>query len=193
VIIYRDRQHVTRSTPPACLSGAADLQCRESAHGRLWGIGDGRILGPDARWIDIGDGWDSALIGEMTTRELIRDQRWVDVEPVSSLTGITWIVPKILTPECSRAFRVAYGKDWLPALTPEQARMEAIARAAWDALTNPTSGIDMAAGCQWAAEMLCAVNHISVEAIQAHQLLDEDLALGCLATATTLRIAVKHA
>ncbi len=96
-----------------------------------------------------------------------------------------WACPVILDADGRRAFRVAYGDNWMPALTPEQERAEAIAREARAALTG---GQDpgTAVGCQWAAELLAMTHHLHPRVIAALHLMDDMLMAETLTIAAGL-------
>ncbi len=159
-----------------CHSDLAD-----GAH--LVGIGDPVVFGSPRRWYDLSDDWRVGLTPgtKFNPGALTRGQLWCDTVTVCDLMDRPWQVPRIRDAEGRRAFRVAYGRDWLPALTDEQARCEEIADAASHALAS--GDCPMSVACQWAAEFLAAVNHITVEALAALALLDDRLVLGVISAA----------
>lgn len=179
---------------PDCLQGwepraGAQLVHRETTSGHVVGVGDPLIwTEPAARaWADVGDGWQVALVPGTVfePRLLTRVQGWADVGEVQDTHRRAWHAPKIRRPGGGRAFRCAYGRDWLPALTAEQIRAEEIVAAALEAANQDTP---MAVACQWAAELLTMATHISVPAISALALMDETLACGTLALSASLEI-----
>lgn len=197
MIIVRDLKHQERPDPPPWMVGAGNRHCREDIDGRLWGIGDGYLLGPRDKdsWRDIGDGYQVSLHGEAVPTALMRRQNWYDVSPVESLTGIVWMAPSILTPQCTRAFRTRIGPDFLPALSIEQVRLEAIARAARDALEQAKAGNDgvpMSVCGRWVAELMCEIYHLTPEIIAHLALLDETLIVTYLGLAAAYDLAVKR-
>jgi hypothetical protein len=116
--------------------------------------------------------------------EQLRAHLWAEPVPVQDLQGRQWFAPKILNDAGQRAFSVAYGRDWLPALTPAQSRALAIATAAktaFDGADDP----DMPTCCQWAAELLTVCHHLPVDAVGACAMLDDALVIGILAAATS--------
>lgn len=191
MIVYLDSLASDRSTPPPWLVGASGLCSRETGDGRLWGVGDAYCLGiPQGMPTEpIADGWSACVVSDAEVHRLRRAQLWCDTGSVLDIHGREWAVPIIRTPEGARAFRVAYGRDWLPALTPEQTRAEAIVDAASDAL-RAGGGIDMPVACQWAAELLCMSSHLSPETIAALRLADEMVVLQTLAMACGLPLRV---
>ncbi len=181
---------------PACLEGwgprdGAALVHREIADGHVVGIGDPLVWNQPRRWEDVGDGWSVALVPGtvLEPRYLTRLQGWADVGAVRDMHGRIWHAPVIRRVGGGRAFRVAYGRDWLPALTPEQARAEEIVAAALDAANQDTP---MAVACQWAAELLSMTNHITPAALAATALMDETLAVGVVQMATSLQVEVPN-
>ncbi len=147
------------------------------------GVGDPIVFSAPRLWHDLADGWRVGLTpgAPFNPGALTRGQLWCDTVTVCDLKDRPWQVPRIRDSEGRRAFRVAYGRDWLPALTPEQARCEEIADAATHALA--AGDTPMSVGCQWAAELLAAANHISVEALAVLNLIDDRLVLGTISSA----------
>jgi hypothetical protein len=190
VIVVRDS--LSRKTPPPWMAGAADLNCRESDAGTLWGIGDGYLLGPQPVWRDLGDGY--AVGGTVDATDpvsLRRSQLWADCAEVPDLHARMWSVPSIIGLDGCRRFRVAYGAGYLPSLTPEQYRALDIANAAREAAAADSLPMEIAA--QYAAELLCMSTHLSVEVVQAMTMLDDVLILGVINTAIGVSCEVQHA
>jgi hypothetical protein len=197
VIIYRDQSHVSRKTPPAWLEGAANLQVRESAEGRLWGIGSPLVIQPAKRWHDMDDGWQVGVVEAVDPRELLRDLSWATAKPVVGINGIVWMAPEILTPMGARAYTCPYGKNWIPQPTEPQTACEEVAKAAREALLAGFEAIDGEAQlhlsvpdealCQWAAVLLSTTHYISPEALAVLGLMDQGLAIQTILIATSIK------
>lgn len=196
MILYEDtRAHLRQDPPPWLLNGEAhapDL-CRRDGLGvnlRWWGIGDPWLCGPQTRavWHDLDDGWRVCLVGgQVEPERLGRVQRWCDLAPAVDLVGRQWGAPVILASDGTPIYRVRYGKDFLPAKTPEQNRAEKIAMAAREAIiSGALASMDMSVACQWAAELQATTKHVTPEAIGALGLMDDALALSTLSVAVTL-------
>jgi hypothetical protein len=177
---------------PTCLIGwepraGATLVHRETDKGHIVGVGDPLVWTEPRRWVEIEDGWSVALVPGITfdPRHLVRLQGWADVLEVCDMQRRAWHAPVIRRKGGGRAFRVAYGKDWLPALTPEQERAEEICRAALDAANLETP---MSVACQWAAELLSMTHHLTPSALAALALVDEVSAVGTLQVSASLEI-----
>lgn len=191
MILYLDSQADKRAISPPWLDGAEMLQRREAKAGRLWGCGDPYLMDihPTADWHTLDDGWKCAQIDGPDSGRLHRDQKWTPTTTVADLRGNLWLVPQILNANGERQIRMTYGDDWLPRPTDLQVRCTAIAIAAREALKAQSlggDGVPMANACQWAAELLCAVNHVSISVIQKESLLDDALVGGILMQATGL-------
>jgi hypothetical protein len=183
VILYRDNQN--RMDPPSWLVGAPDLVVRESITGRHWAIGDAYLCGPQERnkWVDVGDGFSATVVGELDCLKLSRAQRWCETATVPDMHLRQWSIPKPLSYEGGRTFRVAYGADFLPALTEEQTKTEAIARAARDALIAATLNgdpIQMKLACAWTAELLTITNYVTPRVLAELGLIDDVLVAAVL-------------
>ncbi len=189
MILYRDLRHVSRCFPPSWIAGAPELQCREDAAGRLWGIGDPTLIGPGTGWIDLDDGWQVRQVGKLDASQLIRHQLWCDVRPTASLEDVIWIAPAVLTIEGTRAFRIAYGDNFEPALTETQQRLMTIATEARTlVIAAQASGvIDSTIACRYTAELLSAVNYVTPEVLAKLRLLDDALAVDGLVIAAGYR------
>jgi hypothetical protein len=187
VILYRDLKHAERVTPPPWLDGAANLQARDDTKsGRLWGIGDAFLLEPAERgWSDLEDGWQVRVAGKVNAMDLARDQKWCAVMPVTSLEDVIWMAPRVLDITGERAFRVAYGADFFPELSPDQKRAYAIAEEARVLLAQGAreGGFSASLGARYAADLLSVVNHITPAAIARLRLMDDAVILGVLRTA----------
>ncbi len=165
----------------------AQLVHRESEGGHIVGVGDPLIWNNPRRWELLSDNWSVALVPGVPfePRLLTRLQGWADVAEVQDMQRRTWHAPCIRRKGGGRAFRVAYGRDWLPALTPEQERAEAICAAVVEAIEQETP---MSVACQWAAELLSLTHHVTPEALAAVALIDDTLALEVLRVAANLEI-----
>jgi len=167
---------------------------RDTDQGHIVAVGNPLLLDvPKRGWLE-GEafGWKVGRLGKtIEPAHLARSVPWViDTTPVADMSGRQWAVPIILGPAGTRAFRVAYGTNWLPALTPEQERAEAIATEARGALLSigeaGGGSIDLAVACQWAAELLCLTHHLTPEVIQVLNLLDDVLVVSVLRAAVSL-------
>jgi hypothetical protein len=162
---------------------------RDSDAGHMVGAGDPLLMCQPAKWKTLSADW---LVGEtertVNAGILTRDQLWCDIEVVADLKETPWVAPRILNKAGGRAFRVAYGADWLPALSDEQARAEKIALAAREALLSAGS-VDMPIACQWAAELLCVTYHLHPQVFAAFALLDDRLVPEVLGAAAGLDLA----
>jgi hypothetical protein len=181
---------------PTCLEGweprgSAQLVHRETDKGHVVYVGDPLIWNQPRTWTDVGEGWQVAIVPGVAfdPRLLARIQGWADVQEVQDMHRRTWYAPSIRRPGGGRAFRVAYGKNWLPALTPDQARAEEICAAALEATNQDTP---MAVACQWAAELLGLTHHATPEALAACALIDDTLAVEVLRVAASLQIEAAH-
>jgi hypothetical protein len=173
MILFRDRNR--RGSPPPWCDGAADLVSRSDSAGTLWAIGDPLLVGPQRSWIDIADGWDGCVLPPLDPAILVRRQlvETYEMAECKDLSGRRWFVPILLDESGRRAFRVQRGRDWLPALTPEQDRCLAIAHEIRDCSELP---VEIA--CQYAAECISLANHVSPLVMAALGLMDDCLAIG---------------
>jgi hypothetical protein len=159
MLVYKDTCAATRRTPPPWLEGAADLLEASDRQGkfRWWGIGNAHLIGERDDWQDLDDGWQVAVAGPIDPQQFRRVMRWCRVTDAEDTQGRRWTAPVILNEHGDRCILVTYGKDFLPALNPAQARAVEIAKAARDALTAAsemdTGGIDMPVAARWAAEL----------------------------------------
>jgi hypothetical protein len=148
----------------------------------LWAVGDAMTLDESGSWLNIGDGY--AVAGPGDEHAAYRKaQSWFMTEPVTDLTGRVWHIPRIIDGDGERVFRVAYGADFTPALTPEQYRMMDIAKAARDGIVASESGVqdvDMQMCCRWVADMLACAYHLPPAAIGALCILDDALVVGAM-------------
>jgi hypothetical protein len=179
---------------PACLEGwepraGAQLVHRETGTGHVVGIGDPLVWTEPRKdaWQDVGDGWCVSLVPgtKFEPRLLARLQGWADVVEVLDMHRRTWVAPAIRKRGGGRAFRVAYGRNWLPSLSPEQTRAEEICAAALEAKDQDTP---MAVACQWAAELLSMSHHVTPEALAALSLIDDTLAVEVLRLSASIEI-----
>ncbi len=195
--------YLTKGTgSPACPTWLADwkpragtfsLCHRDVEGGHMVGVCNPLAFNPAGRWRDLGDGWSVGRIPGSTIdhQALARDVLWCDVLPVRDLRDAAWLAPVILTEAGSRAFRVSYGSDWLPALTDEQARAEHIAEAARsELLKGEDSALEMPVACQWAAELLSLTHHLHPGVFAALSLLDDRLVPEVLGAAAGLALEV---
>ena len=171
----------SRPTAPPWCAGADDLQRTVCESGDLWGIGDAALLGNAGPWCAVGDGY--SVAGESGPGELRRPETWADVAHAIDGKGQWWAVPAILNERGARGFRVAYGLDWMPALTVQQERLEQIAKSARHALTTGED-VPMPVACQWAAELLSATHYVSPQVLAAMRALDDMLVAQTLAIAS---------
>jgi hypothetical protein len=185
VITYLDTTH-TSACPP-WLVGAQSIATAEGPHGRLWGAGDPWLLRCTMADPEMDGDWRCRWDG---VPEQLRKHLWAEPVPVEDLQGRKWRAPKILTSSGERAFSVAYGRDWLPALTPAQERALAIAKAAKTAFDGADYP-DQPTCCQWAAELLTVCHHIPVDAVGACAIMDDALVIKILAAATATDIEFK--
>lgn len=163
--------------------GRASLCHRDCEDGHLVGVCEDVVFKPANRWHEIDSDWSVGRVSGSKVNQdaLIRDILWCDIQAVRDLKDNVWAAPVILTAGGSRAFRTAYGTDWLPALTEDQERAERIAEAARDEfLRAEGSSLEMPVACQWAAELLSITYHLHPRAIAALAILDERLVVEVL-------------
>jgi hypothetical protein len=177
---------------PACLEAwepraGAQLVHRETDKGHVVYVGDPVIWTPPRAWHEAEEGWQVGAMPGITfePRLLTRVQGWVDVGEAQDMHRRIWLAPHIRRPGGGRAFRVAYGRNWLPSLTPDQARSEEICAAAVDAANQDTP---MAIACQWAAELLSMTHHVTPDVLAALALVDDALAVATLRVALSLEV-----
>lgn len=189
MILYRDSKHTERITPPAWLEGTEDLQAREDVKGRLFTIGDGRMLDPahDRAWSPVEDGMQARLLQPFFPSSLLRKPVWCKTYIMPDLQNRLWPVPQILSKDGSTlAIEVTYGPGWQPELTEHQKQAERAARWARQSISaaveanTPMTVVD---ACQAAAELLSSVLHISPMTLSALKLLDQGFVLAVLRTA----------
>lgn len=180
MITVRDRRS-DRIGPPPWMDGAADLQSREDANGRLWGIGSGLLVGPapDRAWTDIGDDYQARLVQPFLPVLLMRRPFWCPFETVADQRGREWMAPVILTGN-ALAIQVTFGPGWIPNLSPEQTTAERVARWAQQTATQPVETATAAAAC---ADLMATVMHLTPTIVANLSLLDEGLMLEFLRTA----------
>ena len=191
MILYEETKPREDGSAPTWLEGARDLQRREGSGKRWWGIGSGALVGeqPNAKWLPVGGGIKAVLLKGFDPRDLVMDQRWCPTAPAADLKGRVWFVPCVLSSAGDRQFRTSYGPDYLPMLTPEQAKAEAVAKAARAALVASVTdqeGLPMQLACRWAAELIATVNHVSVDVVSGLGLLDDALVAATLYSAAGL-------
>lgn len=171
----------------APIDGSPVALCHlDTDRGHLVGLADPVLFAPppERAFLDLEDGWQVAQVGAAEPVLLARRPRWCRTVPVESSAGETWRAPVILGADLARAFIVRYaGRDFLPALTPEQERCEAVAHAAAGAVE-----IDMGPeACQWAAILLAAANHVPPLAFAICGILDGQLVAETLAASKSAR------
>lgn len=191
--MIRFRDTLSRSQPPPWMAGAANLNRRPSREGELWACGDALYLTDAGPWVDIGDGYHvSGPIDGHTA--YARRATWFDVEQVADMHGNLWDIPRIMDSTGNRVFRVSYGNDFLPELTPEQYHVMEVCKAARDAIAASTDGVQdvgVQAACRWAAELMARSYHMPVSAIAALCIMDDQLAIGALSVAIGLSCEVQ--
>lgn len=190
MIRFRDTLH--RNAPPPWLAKATGLQRRTDPHGVLWACGDAYLLGAEGAWAAIGDGYEVAGPAD-NHDDYLSVPPWVSTAPVEDITGRIWEVPRILDVAGERAFRVNYGADFLPSLTPQQYRLTEVAKAARDAViaaTNGTQDVGVQAACRWSAEFLTTTYCLPVDAIARLSILDDMLAVGVLSAAIGVQVGI---
>lgn len=192
MIVWRNSYLGGQPAVPPCLEGwepRGDFQLvhRDTAEGHVVGVGDPLVWSPPRRWQSVADGWEVSIVpgAKISPSALARVQIWCDVSAVEDLQRRPWFAPSIRRKGGGRAFRVAYGRDWLPELTPDQRRAEEICAAVQDAIGQETP---MTVACQWAAELLTMTHHLTTEAFAALALLDEPLVVGTLKISAALEI-----
>jgi hypothetical protein len=194
MLVYKDTQAGKRREPPAWLEGAADLQEANDRDGkaRWWGIGNAHLVGERDDWQELDNGWRVAVAGPVDPRQFRRSIRWCRTVQVEDTHGRQWTAPVILNEHGDRCILVSYGKDFLPALNPAQARAVEIAKAARDALVAAQEveegGLDMSVAARWVAELLSLTHHIDMEVVAVLGLIDEALILEALAATVGLNL-----
>ncbi len=189
MIIYKDTKHGERLDPPAWLEGADGLQTREDAGGRLFSIGDGRMVGPapDKSWTDIEDGIQGRVLKPFAPGTIKRTPEWCRLFYLHDQQARLWPVPQILSADgTTLAIQVTYGAGWQAQLTPLQHQAEKAARWARQTIATAVETgcpIIVSDACQAAAELLASVLHVSPQALAALQLLDQPFILAVLRTA----------
>jgi hypothetical protein len=179
MIGFRDTKR--RGNPPAWLVGAADLTCVDAGPGgTVWSLAPAALVPTAVPWLDIGDGYQvGGSLEQADILSLTRTPLEYVTEPATDSKGRAWPAPRIVMEDGSRAFPVAYGDDWMPALTPEQARAEAICQ---EALRTPNTPVPVA--CQWAAELIGLTVRLPPTAIQRLRCMDAALLVQVLSVAT---------
>lgn len=196
MIIYRYDPSIRRSdanVPPWLEGWESDAPgigvcSRETEDGTIYGVADPLLFNLPARraWEPLGDNWQAIMVGTLDPRPLARGQRWADTRPVVDMQGRTWLAPRILGEDGTRAFRVAYGgPDFLPTPTPIQLRCFDVAQAARAEVEG--GGLsDIGISARWASILLASVMHIPEAAFSVFSLPDEFLIIGTLQHGTGL-------
>lgn len=152
--------------------------------------GEHRIVGICSQW-DLGVpegpwsahvmGWQVCKIREPEPLDHVRmKSKWPCI--TVDIDGKPWFLPAILDANGKRLYKVAYGgADFLPILTPEQERIEAIVHA-----IRADESADMPVKARWAAALLGLTYHMSPTTIGMCSFLSEDL------INATLKVAVGH-
>ena len=168
--------------PPEFLAGARDLGCVAAPDGHIWFAGPVGLLQVAPAWRDIGGGLKvGGVLEDIDPACLARKPAFAYV-PVLSSAGIEFQAPIVLDAEGHRAFPVAYGDDWMPELTPAQARALAIAEEIRVANRVDTP---MSALAQWTAELLCLTLHVTPKVLQVLRVIDDQLILGVVDAAVS--------
>ncbi len=177
MIIYRDQHFASRLSKPPWLEGASDLHIREDADGRLFAIGDGRLVGPAPakEWQDLGDGWQARLVQPFHPVLLLRKPLWCPLRSVTDQQGRQWMVPQILQKEDGVSLiEATYGPGWIPDYTPAQTK--ALAVAHWSRQNHASEApVAVSTACNSAAELLSACYYLTPEVIAVLRLLDNGL------------------
>lgn len=190
MLVYQDNNAALRSSPPPWLDGALGLHARESLdHGtRWWGIGNAHLVGPRDGGESLGDGWHVSVAAPINPQDFRRTLRWCRTVDSVDTAGRVWAAPVILNERGDRVILVAYGKDFLPALTAAQGRAVSIARAAREQLETAQEmedgGIDLSVAARWTAELLALTHHVDMGTLAALSLVDEELILSVLSAVT---------
>ena len=188
MIVYRDRKARTRKTP-VWLIGATDLVIRENTADQnivYYGIGSPILVGDDNnKWTDIGDGYDARIAGDFAPYLIVRDLPYVPLTEAEDMHKRSWYVPQVLNEDVPLII-ATYDDNYLPTFDAQQTRMIEIAKAARAALYG--GGIDLSVAARWAAELLCAANHINDKALLRLNLLDNALVLSVMQGATGCQV-----
>lgn len=186
MLLWQDVSRTDRLGPPPCLEGAADLQGREDAGGRLWAVGDGRLLGPQATgWVDLTDGWRVKALPSFDPAALARSLSWCPVAYVEDAQGRAWPVAAPRSQAGESRIVGAYDEAWNRILSEDQSRLERLSAAAREGILASVaeegsivapSPPTVASVCAWAVGAICAAMHISAQALGRLTLLDEILA-----------------
>ena len=188
MIVYEESPLRQSDGPPEWLDGAEELQRREGAGKRWWGIGSGAFVGPqDGKWSRLDANTSAILLRGFDPLTIAKRQSWCPTTTVADLKGRLWRAPCLLSDKGERQFFVEYGDDFAPFLTPEQENAEKIALAVRSAINAANAsaetenlGLPVAMACRAAAVALSLVNHIPFEAFAPLRLLDDALTAGVL-------------
>lgn len=180
--------HRTASSPPPWLKNANNLSMRHLKDGYGYGIGPAFFIhNPPEDAVELEGGWKSYLTEDGCEPEfLVKENKWYSMAVAQDTNERNWTVPRILGENGNRAFRVAYGTDFLPKLTTEQSDLFETAQEARVQLKESFSGgkdfkpMDMQAACAWAAKFIQVTNHLNVEVMMKHGLLDDRLVIDAL-------------
>jgi hypothetical protein len=163
-------------------STSANLVSQIVGEHRVVGIVPQFVFAPPAEgWRPIGGGWEVASVGAFDPLHYVNKSSSFFVLDVE-MGDKHWLLPRILTDEGVRAFRVRYGGEGFePQMTPAQSRALALAnevRACHLAGTMP----DYPVRARWAAEALSLTHALSVATIAVVGLDEEviDAALAVL-------------
>lgn len=189
MLLVRDLQSASRLHAPPWMDGAPDLHVREDVGGRIFGIGDGRLVGPPASersWTDLGGGYQGRVAGTFVPGLLQRSPAWCRFWSLPDQQGRLWPVPQILAKDgATLAIHVTYGPGWVPDLTPAQTQAVGAARWARQTITAAVEAqapLEAEAACKAAADLLASVLHVSPEVLANLRLLDQPFILAVLRT-----------
>jgi hypothetical protein len=176
--------------PPAWIQGAPNLAMRKIKDTISFGIGKSWFLGyPPKDAVILDDGW-RCWVNEdgPETESLFRNKLWYRYGYSPDGNGNLWNVPVILNHDGERDFRVSYGSDWKPLVTPLQELLIGYAKEAKLFLSDADKVgkmVDPAPGCAWAAKFLEEGMFLSSEVIAKLNLMDDVLMVGTLTTASS--------
>jgi hypothetical protein len=183
----------TKPTPPPWLGRCPHLSHREVREGFAFGIGEGHYLTPPPEGAQVLEGgWSVWMNADGPQPEtLTRRGTPYPVSLVMDGQDHLWAAPIILLADGSRAFKVHYGKTWLPELTATQQELMTRAGEArlWlDEFERTGSMPNPSLGAATAARFLSETSHVTMEVIGALLLMDDVLMLAVLLAAVSREI-----